>query len=84
VDEKFSEPLALIDLFGFKGEKTSSSSTYMGNLKKRENIRISIYLFILEHYEKALTKVWEAYPTKVNKETFLFIIMNSFIFLRIK
>lgn len=30
VDEKFSEPLALIDLFGFKGEKTSSSSTYMG------------------------------------------------------
>jgi hypothetical protein len=31
VDEKFSEPLALIDLFGFKGEKTSSSSTYMGN-----------------------------------------------------
>jgi uncharacterized protein (DUF2225 family) len=35
VDEKFSEPLALIDLFGFKGEKTSSSSTYMGNLKKK-------------------------------------------------
>lgn len=31
VDEKFSEPLALIDLFGFKGEKTSSSATYMGN-----------------------------------------------------
>lgn len=30
VDEKFSEPLALIDLFGFKGEKTTSSSTYMG------------------------------------------------------
>ncbi|CAF4459207.1 unnamed protein product, partial [Rotaria magnacalcarata] len=29
VDEKFSEPLALIDLFGFRGEKTSSSSTYM-------------------------------------------------------
>ena len=35
VDEKFSEPLALIDLFGFKGEKTSSSSTYMGTKKKK-------------------------------------------------
>ncbi|CAF0885021.1 unnamed protein product, partial [Didymodactylos carnosus] len=46
VDEKFSEPLALIDLFGFRGEKTLSSSTYM------------------EHYEKALKKVWELYPTK--------------------
>ena len=38
VDEKFSEPLALIDLFGFKGEKTASSATYMGNA----NIRIKI------------------------------------------
>jgi len=34
VDEKFSEPLALIDLFGFKGEKTSSSSTYMEHYAK--------------------------------------------------
>jgi hypothetical protein len=33
VDEKFSESLTLIDLFGFRGEKTASSSTYMG---KRE------------------------------------------------
>ncbi|CAF3535907.1 unnamed protein product [Rotaria sordida] len=46
VDEKFSEPLALIDLFGFRGEKTASSSTYM------------------EHYEKALNKIWEIYPNK--------------------
>ncbi|CAM4823109.1 unnamed protein product [Rotaria magnacalcarata] len=29
VDEKFSEPLTLIHLFGFHGEKTSNSSTYM-------------------------------------------------------
>ncbi|CAF2618163.1 unnamed protein product [Rotaria sp. Silwood2] len=34
VDEKFSEPLALIDLFGFRGEKTSSSSTYMEHYEK--------------------------------------------------
>ncbi|UJR23354.1 hypothetical protein I4U23_026366 [Adineta vaga] len=46
VDEKFSESLALIDLFGFHGEKTTSSSTYM------------------EHYEKALKKIWERHPTK--------------------
>jgi hypothetical protein len=37
VDEKFSEPLALIDLFGFKGEKTSSSSTYMEHYEKSLN-----------------------------------------------
>ncbi|CAF0806787.1 unnamed protein product [Rotaria sp. Silwood1] len=46
VDEKFAEPLALIDLFGFRGEKTSSSSTYM------------------EHYEKALKRMWELYSNK--------------------
>lgn len=34
IDEKFSEPLALIDLFGFRGEKTSSSSTYMEHYEK--------------------------------------------------
>ena len=34
VDEKFSEPLTLIDLFKFRGIKTSSSSVYMG--KRRE------------------------------------------------
>ena len=33
VDEKFSESLALIDLFGFHGEKTTSSSTYMGEFR---------------------------------------------------
>ncbi len=33
VDEKFAEALALINLFGFKGEKTSNSSTYMGKIK---------------------------------------------------
>ncbi|CAF1035789.1 unnamed protein product [Rotaria sp. Silwood1] len=37
VDEKFSEPLALIDLFGFRGEKTSSSSTYMEHYEKSLN-----------------------------------------------
>ena len=41
VDEKFSESLALIDLFGFHGEKTTSSSTYMGELKEMNG---SIYL----------------------------------------
>lgn len=47
VDEKFSEPLALIDLFGFRGEKTSSSSTYMGNIiKEKKNLmKIQIYVF---------------------------------------
>jgi hypothetical protein len=46
VDEKFSEPLALIDLFGFKGEKTSSSSTYMGNCQtKKRTIKIKFFLF---------------------------------------
>ncbi|CAF3010399.1 unnamed protein product [Rotaria sp. Silwood2] len=34
VNEKFSESLALIDLFGFRGAKTASSSTYMGNYNK--------------------------------------------------
>ncbi|CAF0787597.1 unnamed protein product [Adineta ricciae] len=34
VDEKFSESLALIDLFGFHGEKTTSSSTYMEHYEK--------------------------------------------------
>ncbi len=33
IDEKFTESLALIDLFGFRGENTSSSSTYMGKIK---------------------------------------------------
>ncbi|CAF2490560.1 unnamed protein product [Rotaria sp. Silwood2] len=46
VDEKFSEPLALVDLFGFRGEKTSNSSAYM------------------EHYEKALKRIWEIYSNK--------------------
>ncbi|CAF0873469.1 unnamed protein product [Didymodactylos carnosus] len=46
VDEKFIESLALIDLFGFHGEKIPSSNVYM------------------EHYEKALKKVWELHPTK--------------------
>lgn len=47
VDEKFSEPLALIDLFGFRGEKTSSSATYMGNIiKEKKNLmKIQIYVF---------------------------------------
>jgi hypothetical protein len=36
VDEKFSESLALIDLFGFHGEKTLSSSTYMGKYPLKE------------------------------------------------
>ncbi|CAF1001251.1 unnamed protein product [Rotaria sordida] len=34
VDEKFTEPLALIDLFGFRGEKTSNSSTYIEHYEK--------------------------------------------------
>jgi len=33
VDEKFSEPLALIDLFKFRGIKTSNASTYMEHYK---------------------------------------------------
>ncbi|CAF3774801.1 unnamed protein product [Adineta steineri] len=37
VDEKFSESLALIDLFGFRGEKTTSSSTYMEHYEKSLN-----------------------------------------------
>jgi hypothetical protein len=43
VDEKFSEPLTLIDLFGFHGEKTASSSTYMGNYQnKNKNNRVEL------------------------------------------
>ncbi|CAF3511522.1 unnamed protein product [Rotaria socialis] len=34
VDEKFSEPLTLIHLFGFRGGKTSNSSTYMEHYEK--------------------------------------------------
>ena len=30
VDEKFSEALSLIELFHFRGEKASSSASYMG------------------------------------------------------
>ncbi|CAM2710773.1 unnamed protein product [Rotaria socialis] len=43
VDEKFSEPLALIDLFGFRGEKTSSSSTYMEHYEKSLNKALELY-----------------------------------------
>ncbi len=45
VDEKFSESLALIDLFGFHGEKTLSSSTYMGKYPLKEWIKTEIYVF---------------------------------------
>ena len=78
VDEKFSEPLALIDLFGFKGEKTSSSSTYMGTKKKKSIEWNDIFsLSRLEHYEKALNKIWELHPTKVNRKKS--IVFNEFI-----
>jgi len=81
IDEKFSEPLTLIDLFGFRGEKTSSSSTYMGKIfQEKLDSFIILFNVYIEHYEKSLNKIWELFPNKVFRRIVFFSFNNCFYY----
>lgn len=63
VDEKFSEPLALIDLFKFRGIKTSNTSTYMG----KDSFSPPVVVHIVP-FQNTINSLWpkfgKFFPTK--------------------